>query len=135
MPARCDRLAEGFVHNRSRSDARRTLNYCEASAGVRLGQRLFQATLTAVADLGVLLARQLAGLRPACGCSTLMAACGIRALRYGQEARPKRWWANDADPDGAGLASGQPGPCRLRLAHSVAGQQPFTAQTLPGRLP
>jgi len=89
-------------------------HYCEASARVRLGSGFFQASSRPSRDLGVLLARQLAGCGPL-RVLDLMAGCGIRALRYGQESQAEAVWANDADPDRLALLQANLAPLRLRL--------------------
>jgi tRNA (guanine26-N2/guanine27-N2)-dimethyltransferase len=71
-------------------------------------------------DLGVLLARHLAEVRPLRVLDG-MAGCGIRALRYGLEAGAEAVWANDADPERlpllrANLAPLRQGSCALRLS-------------------
>jgi len=61
----------------------------------------------------VLLARHLASRGPL-RVLDLMAGCGIRALRYGQEAAAASVWANDADPDRLPLLQANLAPLRLR---------------------
>ena len=65
---------------------------------MRLGSGFFRPESRPSRDLGVLLARQLAG-SGALRVLDAMAGCGIRALRYGLEAGAAAVWANDADPD------------------------------------
>ncbi|APD48773.1 MULTISPECIES: N2,N2-dimethylguanosine tRNA methyltransferase [Synechococcaceae] len=81
---------------------------------MRLGSGFFQASSRPSRDLGVLLARQLAGCGPL-RVLDLMAGCGIRALRYGQESQAEAVWANDADPDRLALLQANLAPLRLRL--------------------
>lgn len=61
----------------------------------------------------MLLARHLASRGPL-RVLDLMAGCGIRALRYGQEAAAASVWANDADPDRLPLLQANLAPLRLR---------------------
>jgi tRNA (guanine26-N2/guanine27-N2)-dimethyltransferase len=72
-------------------------HYCEGAARLQLGQGFFRVDSRPSRDLGVLLARQLAGQGPL-RVLDAMAGCGIRALRYGLEAGAEAVWANDADP-------------------------------------
>ena len=61
----------------------------------------------------MLLGRHLATLGPL-RVLDLMAGCGIRALRYGQEAAAGSVWANDADPDRLPLLQANLALLRLR---------------------
>ena len=71
-------------------------HYCEGAAALELGTGFFRPESRHSRDLGVLLAAQLA-LQSPLRVLDLMAGCGIRALRYGLEARAATVWANDAD--------------------------------------
>ena len=73
-------------------------HYCEGAAALELGAGFFRPESRPSRDLGVLLAAQLA-LQSPLRVLDLMAGCGIRALRYGLEARAATVWANDADGD------------------------------------
>ncbi|MCT0229645.1 N2,N2-dimethylguanosine tRNA methyltransferase [Synechococcus sp. CS-1324] len=106
---RCDRLELGRqqgVEPTQDSD-----HYCEASARLRLGAGFFQAASRPARDLGVLLASHLA-LNGRLRVLDLMAGCGIRALRYGQESAATAVWANDADPDRLPLLEANLAPLR-----------------------
>jgi tRNA (guanine26-N2/guanine27-N2)-dimethyltransferase len=70
----------------------------EGSVSFRTGSGFFNPTSRPSRDLGVLLARILARSRPL-RVLDLMAGCGLRSLRYGQEAQACSLWVNDADPD------------------------------------
>jgi tRNA (guanine26-N2/guanine27-N2)-dimethyltransferase len=65
---------------------------------VEPGSGFFRPESRPSRDLGVLLAASLAARGPL-RVLDAMAGCGIRALRYGLEARAEAVWANDADPD------------------------------------
>lgn len=73
-------------------------HYCEGAARLQLGPGFFREDSRPARDLGVLLARQLAA-GESLRVLDAMAGCGIRALRYGLEARAGAVWANDADPE------------------------------------
>jgi tRNA (guanine26-N2/guanine27-N2)-dimethyltransferase len=76
-------------------------HYCEGAAVVETGAGFFRPASRPARDVGVLLARTLAGGKAGGTLRVLdaMAGCGIRALRYGLEAGATEVWANDADPD------------------------------------
>jgi tRNA (guanine26-N2/guanine27-N2)-dimethyltransferase len=86
-------------------------HYCEGSAQLQLGSGFFRSESRPSRDLGVLVAGVLGRCHPDRGSGEghaaaepvsvldLMAGCGIRALRYGLEARAGWVWANDADAD------------------------------------
>ncbi|MEB3265568.1 MAG: N2,N2-dimethylguanosine tRNA methyltransferase [Cyanobacteriota bacterium] len=92
---------------------------------LRPGTGFFRPESRPSRDLGVLLARRLAGAGPL-RVLDLMAGCGIRALRYGVEAGASVLWVNDADGDRRPLLEGNlmalPGGCQLRLSSSTAQQ-------------
>ena len=88
----------GWVVSKGAEPTQDSAHYCEASAQLRLGDGFFQVGSRPARDLGVLLASQLARVGPL-RVLDLMAGCGIRALRYGQESAATAVWANDADPD------------------------------------
>ena len=67
-------------------------------ARLQPGSGFFRPESRPSRDLGVLLARRLAG-QGRLRVLDAMAGCGIRALRYGLEAGAEAVWANDADPD------------------------------------
>ncbi|WP_411876275.1 N2,N2-dimethylguanosine tRNA methyltransferase [Vulcanococcus limneticus] len=82
--------------------------HAEGSVQLDTGSGFFRPDSRPGRDLGVLLVRHLARERnaaraelPEAGLRVLdaMAGCGIRALRYGQEAGATAVWANDADRD------------------------------------
>lgn len=70
----------------------------EGSVRFQKGSGFFNPASRPSRDLGVLLARILAKTRPL-RVLDLMAGCGLRSLRYGQEAQACSLLVNDADPD------------------------------------
>lgn len=69
----------------------------EGSVRFQAGSGFFNPASRPSRDLGVLLARILARQRPL-RVLDLMAGCGLRSLRYGQEAQACFLVVNDADP-------------------------------------
>lgn len=74
------------------------LTLTEGSVRFQTGSGFFNPAARPSRDLGVLLARILARRRPL-RVLDLMAGCGLRSLRYGQEAQACSLLVNDADPD------------------------------------
>jgi len=70
----------------------------EGSVTFQTGSGFFNPASRPSRDLGVLLARILARRRPL-RVLDLMAGCGLRSLRYGQEAQACSLLVNDADPE------------------------------------
>ena len=70
----------------------------EGCVRFQTGSGFFNPASRPSRDLGVLLARILARTRPL-RVLDLMAGCGLRSLRYGQEAQACSLLVNDADPD------------------------------------
>ncbi|MCP9841785.1 N2,N2-dimethylguanosine tRNA methyltransferase [Synechococcus sp. J7-Johnson] len=101
-------------------------HYCEGAAQLRLGEGFFRADSRPARDLGVLLARSLAGQGPL-RVLDLMAGCGVRSLRYGLEAGASAIWANDADPERLPLLRINLEPLEERLSLRLSAQ---TAQKL-----
>ncbi|WP_185474864.1 N2,N2-dimethylguanosine tRNA methyltransferase [Synechococcus sp. BSA11S] len=93
---------------------------------MRLGEGFFRADSRPARDLGVLLARRLAGQGPL-EVLDLMAGCGVRSLRYGLEAGASAVWANDADPERLPVLRTNLEPLRGRLALRLSA---LTAQKL-----
>jgi tRNA (guanine26-N2/guanine27-N2)-dimethyltransferase len=105
-------------------DSSSAAHYCEGAVRVQPGRGFFRPESQPSRDLGVLLACHLAEAGPLRVLDG-MAGCGIRALRYAQEARAAAVWANDADPERlpllrANLAPLRHGSCRLRLSSCTA---------------
>ncbi|HHG2224717.1 MULTISPECIES: N2,N2-dimethylguanosine tRNA methyltransferase [unclassified Synechococcus] len=101
-------------------------HYCEGAAQLRLGGGFFRSDSRPARDLGVLLARRLAGHGPL-RVLDLMAGCGVRSLRYGLEAGAAAIWANDADPERLPLLRVNLEPLGQRLALRLSAH---TAQKL-----
>ncbi len=101
-------------------------HYCEGAARLRLGEGFFRHDSRPARDLGVLLARRLAGHGPL-RVLDLMAGCGVRSLRYGLEAGAAAIWANDADPERLPLLRVNLEPLGDRLALRLSA---LTAQKL-----
>ncbi|WP_370594549.1 N2,N2-dimethylguanosine tRNA methyltransferase [Synechococcus sp. CBW1107] len=101
-------------------------HYCEGAARLRLGEGFFRRDSRPARDLGVLLARRLAGVGPL-RVLDLMAGCGVRSLRYGLEAGAAAIWANDADPERLPLLQVNLQPLAERLALRLSA---LTAQKL-----
>ena len=99
------------------------LHHEEGAVRVRVGEGFFRPASRPSRDLGVLLAADLAARGPL-RVLDAMAGCGIRALRYGQEAGATSVWANDADPDRVALLQanlrGLPAPVTRRITAATA---------------